>query len=229
MKKKVLLSLILLLAAIVIMPGCVGRDFTTPAFYEKSQGHRIIAVLPYEMIFKGKKPKKLTVRQVRQIEEDESLAFQESLYHMLFNQTVRDTGPVRVKIQPVTMTNRILEREGIDIRDSWELSSEKLARVLGVDAVVRTWVMKHRFMSGLASFGIELGNSILNDILADTPLQIFVPNPTKGIRAHCSLLNGRDGDILWEIDFKGEIDWKIKANRIVHRINHYFARKFPYR
>lgn len=229
MKKKVLYTLILVLTAMVILPGCAGRDFTTPAFYEKSEGHRIIAVLPYEMIFKGKKPKKLTVSQIRQIEEEESLAFQESLYHMLFNQTTRYRRPVRVDIQPIEKTNRILEREGIGIRDSWEISSEELSRVLRVDAVVRTRVIKHRFMSGLASFGVEVGNAILNEILEDTPLRIFVPNPTKGIRAHCSLHNGRDGTILWGIDFKEKIDWTMKANHIIQHINHFFARKFPYR
>jgi hypothetical protein len=218
-----------MLTALVILPSCAGRRFVTPAFYEKAEGHQIIAVLPYEMIFTGKKPKKLTVRQVREIEEAESLAFQESFYHMLFSQSTRRRYPIQVEIQPVDQTNRILERKGIGIRESWEMDSRELARVLRVDAIVRTRIIKHRFMSGLASFGIEVGNAVLNEILYDTPLRIFLPNPTKGIKAECTLHNARDGSILWGIDLKDKIDWTMKADHIIHHINHYFAKKFPYR
>ncbi len=174
MKKKVLVMLIVLSAVISLITSCSGRRYVTPAFYEKSRGHRIIAIVPYEMIFTGKKPKKLTLRQVRRLEELESLAFQDSLYSYLFRQATKRRYPIRIEIQPVEKTNNILEKQGIDIRDSWELNTEELARVLKVDAVVRTKVIKHRYMSGLASFGIEMGNAIVNSLLEDPP-RTFVP------------------------------------------------------
>jgi hypothetical protein len=226
---KLLLSMLVLFTLLALMPYCGGRHFVTPAFYDKAEGHRIIAVVPFQMIFKGKKPKKLSVRQIREIEESESLAFQDSLHRLLFRQSVKHRNPIRINIQDVDKTNDILEKKGIEIRDTWGMNSEELASILQVDAVVRTRVIKHRYMSGLASFGVEVGNAVLNAILEDTPLQIFVPNPTKKIHAECSLDNGRDGTVLWEIDVNENIDWRLSANDIIDHINHFFARKFPYR
>ncbi len=229
MKKKLLLVITILITILLVTPSCTGNYFVTPAFYEKAEGHRIIAILPFEMIFTGKKPKKLTIPQIRDIEEQESLAFQDSFYTMLMHQATRSTHPILVEIQAVDTTNHILEKKGITIRDTWEMNSEELAHLLNVDAVVRTRVIKKRFMSGLASFGIEVGNMILNEILEDTPLRIFAPNPTSGIKAECQVCDGRDGSVLWAIDMKDATDWTLPANEIIHNINHYFARNFPYR
>lgn len=234
MKKKIFVSCILLLAALSMQfCGGGGRNYATPAFYEKAGGHRVIAILPYQMIFKGKKPKKLTPKQVRKIEEMESLAFQASLYELLMDESTVARYPVRIAIQPIKKTNRILERHNISIRDSWDMESVELARILRVDAVVRTRVMKKRFMSGGASFGIELGTAILDKLLFpddDTPF-IFrgLRLKTNAIRAESVIANAHDGDILWNIDLVDDTDWRNKANTIIHNINHYFAKKFPYR
>lgn len=227
MKKNILLSIAVLL--VLLMQFCGGRIYTNPIFTEKTLGHRIIAILPFEMVFTGKQPKKLTAHQVEKIEEVESIAFQKSLYHSLLNQTARYRSPVRVDIQPTTKTNRILDENGISIRDSWHMDSEELARILEVDAVVRTRVEKRRYMSDLASLGIEVGNVILNAILEDSPLLIFIPNPTSKIKAECYIYNGGDGAVLWGHDVVDATDWRLPANAIVDGVTRHFARHFPYR
>jgi len=229
MKMKKTIIIASLLVAVLTTQFCGTKRFVTPAFYEKAAGHRIIAVAPFEMIFTGKKPKKLTVQEIREIEEIESLAFQESLYQCLMHQATRNRHPIRVEIMPVKKTNQILEKHNIDIRESWDMSPEKLARILQVDAVVKTRVEKRRYMSGLTSFGIEAGSVILSHILDDTPLDLWINLPTSGIRAECFLYNGKDGSVLWGIDIKDETDWRMSANTIINNINHYFAKKFPYR
>ncbi|NIM16853.1 MAG: hypothetical protein GTO45_33120 [Candidatus Aminicenantes bacterium] len=226
-KKTIIIAGLLLVG--LMTQFCGAKRFVTPAFYEKTAGHRIIAIAPYEMIFTGKKPKKLTVQDIREIEEIESLAFQESLYHCLMRQATRNRRPIRVEIMPIKKTNRILEKHGIDIRDSWDMTPEELARILRVDAVVKTRVEKRRYMSGLASFGVEAGSVILSHILDDSPFDLWINLPTSGIRAECFLYNGRDGSVLWGIDIKDETDWRMSANAIIDRINYYFAKKFPYR
>jgi hypothetical protein len=227
--KKIVFSLSLLLI-VLSTQFCGTRRFVAPTFYEKANNHRVIAVLPFEMIFTGKQPKKLTGQQIKKIEEMESLAFQDSLYHLLFRQSTKRHHPVRIEIQPVVRTNRTLDNHGIGIRESWDIESEELARILQVDAVVRTRVEKRRYMSGLASFGIELGSAILNEILNDEiPIWLFVRAPTNAIRAECYLYNRRDGSALWGISLVDDTDWRLPANEIIHHINHYFARKFPYR
>lgn len=229
MKKQFVLLAVLAIFIATMTQFCAGRRYETPAFYEKAEHHRVIAVLPYEMIFTGKKPKKLSVHDVREIEEAESLAFQESLYHLLMRQSSKRRRPVRIEVQDVVKTNKILGKNKIDLRDSWHIESEELARLLKVDAVVRTKVMKRRYMSGLTSFGVELGSAILSEVLTDSPLAIFVSLPTNSIKAECFLLNGSDGAVLWGIDLVDHTDWRLKANDIIDNINRYFARKFPYR
>jgi len=227
MKKYIVIASVLLL--VLTVQFCGRGIYTNPVFLEKTAGHRIIAILPFEMIFTGKKPKKLTVEDAAKLEEVESIAFQRSLYQSLFHETTRYRDPVRIDIQPVTRTNRVLDKNGIGIRDSWHMDEAELARLLGVDAVVSTRVIKRRYMSGLASFGLEVGTSILNAILEDSPLFIILPTTTNRIKAECYIFNGLDGAVLWESAVVDETDWRLEANAIVDGVTHHFARRFPYR
>lgn len=227
MKRITILSAVMLL--VLAMQFCGGRIYTDPIFIEKTMGHRIIAILPFEMVFTGKKPKNLSVQQIRKIEEVESIAFQNSFYNTLLHQTTKYRNPIRIDIQSTRQTNSILERNNIGIRESWDMESQELARILKVDAVVRTRIEKRRYMSGLASFGLELGTDILNELLADTPLMIFLPTATNRIKAGCYLCNGRDGAVLWSLDVVDETDWRMSADDIVDGVNFHFAKKFPYR
>lgn len=227
MRKKVVhFSMVLV---VLLTQFCAKRYRVNPIFLEKTANHRIIAVLPFEMIFTGKKPKKLTPEQISQIEEAESLAFQDSLYRLLCLEQGRYRYPVRIDIQPVEKTNRLLEQQGIALRESWNKEPIELARILQVDAVVRTRVEKKRYMSGLASFGLELGATILNVLSEEFPLGILIPTATKRIRANCFLFNGKDGYTLWARDVEDHADWSMSANDIIDWINRHFARKFPYR
>lgn len=227
MRKIAIVSAVLLL--VLSVQFCGGRIYTDPIFLEKTREHRIIAVLPFEMVFTGKKPKKLSVQQVRKIEEVESIAFQNSFYNSLLHQTNRPRNPVRIDIQSTRQTNRLLERHDIGIRESWDMESQELARILRVDAVVRTRIEKRRFMSGLASFGLEVGTDILNALLADTPLMIFLPTSTNRIKAGCYVCSGSDGAVLWSLDIVDETDWRMSAEDIIDGVNYHFAKKFPYR
>jgi hypothetical protein len=214
--------------AVLMLQSCIKTRFYPSDFYEKTADHRIIAILPFEMVMTGRQPKKLTVEQTERIEEVESLAFQNSLLHRLFGESTHYRRPLRIDIQSVTTTNRILDEHGISIRESWYIDPQEAARLLNVDAVIKTRVIKRRYMSDLASFGIELGSALL-DILSDSSLWIFFPNRTNDIKAECYLYNGRDGAVLWGIDVVESVNWSIPANEMIDRINDFFVRKFPYR
>ncbi|MEM7586131.1 MAG: hypothetical protein AAF560_22260, partial [Acidobacteriota bacterium] len=164
MKRSRSLPLLLLILSFTSI-ACTTVDYRSPTFAHQSQDHRTVAVLPFEMIFAGKAPRGMTARQIQAIEEQESIAFQTSLYLRLLNRI--DRGYLDIDVQQVEETNRILAAHRIDIRDSWYMSPQELAQVLGVDAVVRTRVEKTRYLSDGASFGIDLGTHILAEILHD--------------------------------------------------------------
>jgi len=227
MRKKVLLFSIVFV--VLFTQFCGRRWRANPVFLEKTGNHHIIAVLPFEMVFTGKQPKKLTADQIREIEEAESLAFQASLYRLLCLEQGRYRHPIVIDIQPVEKTNEILENREISIRQTWRMEPVELARILQVEAVVRTRVEKRRYMSGLASFGLEVGAVLLDVLSEEFPLGIFIPRATKRIRAHCFLYNGKDGFTLWARDVEDYADWSMPANDIIDGITVYFVKRFPYR
>jgi hypothetical protein len=214
---------------LVVLLGSCASVSTEPAFFEKTGTHRIIAILPFEMVFTGHKPKKLTYEQVQKIEEIESISFQRSFYDLLMEESSSySRHPVRIDIQPIQVTNRILDENQISIRDSWQMETVELARVLDVDAVVRTQVEKRRYMSDGTSLGIEIGTGILSALLDDSSF-FSITLPTNDIKARSFIFNGRDGALLWTVKVTDQTDWHMPANAIIENINRYFAAKFPYR
>ena len=185
------------------------------------------------MVFTGKAPAGLGAAQIRSIEEAESVAFQTSLYFRLLNRIGK--GRIGVDVQQVEETNRILASRRIGIRDSWEMAPQDLAKILGVDAVVRTRVEKTRYLSDLASFGIDVGSWVLHEVIHDaTDGDVHLPIPHELIKTHDIfadglLVSGRDGDLLWRVAVSREADWTRPANDVIEGLTRKLARKFPYR
>jgi hypothetical protein len=200
-------------------------------FNQRTANHRTIAIAPLEMIFTGNKPNNLSDADLKRLEEGESRAFMISLYNEILRSTRGGKKPIRVSIQSVNNTLSALEGNGISIRDSWKLSSVQLAQILGVDAVVQGSITKKRYMSDLASFGIDLGTQIL-DIFTGGMAGANVPHQatrTNDIRASYSLSSAGDGTTLFSQAFEYEADWDNTTEEIITYINRRFARNFPYR
>ncbi len=216
--------------ALFALSSCRPSYFTAPDFQSKTAEHKTVAVLPFEMVFTGKLPKKMDEASKMQQEEIESQAFQLSLQNQLLRKANRKRKHIPIEFQSAMKTNSILKENGISIRESWTADPQKLATILGVDAVVRARVEKTRFMSDLASFGIDLGTQILFDLGA--PNGIVIPgnvNKTNDIKAEAVVINKTDGGILWKDYYKRESDWNTKSNDVVEHLNRKFSRKFPYR
>ncbi len=216
--------------------ACTTVNYRSPDFATQTASHKEVAVLPFEMIFTGKAPEGLTPHQIARIEEMESLAFQTSLYYRLLDRSsAHRDRPITIALQPVGETNRLLNDADIELRESWYMEEEKLAEILGVDAVVRTRVKKTRYMSDLASWGIEAGTHVIHDVIHDaTDGDVHLPIPwgldkTHDIWADGSLLSGEDGSLLWKVAVHRETDWSRPANDVIEGVTRKLARKFPYR
>lgn len=209
--------ILLLLAVGVVFQSCKRTfKYESSSFDERTRDHRIIAVLPVEMVFTGKQPKNLTADQIKKIEEAESKSFQESLYSKILSKNLR------VEVQSVNKTNSLLASNGIDIRKSWSMTAEELARILKVDAVVKAKVEKERYMSDLASAGIQLAESIIGIIPG-------VRSNTNLVKGSCEVLDADDDASLWRIAADADADWSRPANEVIEALNRKFARNFPYR
>jgi len=221
-----------LLAVLLAAAACSTANYQSLQFAERARHHQIIAVLPFEMVLTGDPPDDLTAEQIAQIEEAESVAFQEAYYHRLLHQaSVHRKHPIRIEIQPVETTNRLLAEAGIGVRESWAMSAKSLARVLRVDAVVSTSVQKTRYLSGGESFGVELSLQVVNEV-TEGRLASMLPwqlVKTNDIFANCELIDSIDGSVLWQTDLAAATDWRVPANQVIAGFTEDLAKKFPYR
>lgn len=205
--------------------------FITNNFEELTRDHKTVAVLPFKMIYTGVMPDGITGNDMEEIEIAESKAFQMSMYSEILRSTRMGKDPISVSIQDFSKTLQILSENNISIVDSWGTKPEELSKLLGVDAVVKTCVQKNRLMTDLESFGIEVAVHIL-DVITDHSIWPWLPHnaaKSKEIKANYSLIDSKDGKVLWNTTIYQDADWSQKANEIIDNLNRRSAKKFPYR
>ena len=225
-------SRVALVAMALAAAACSTVNYESPQVAERARHHQVIAVLPFEIVLAGDPPANLTARQIAQIEEMESVAFQEAYYYRLLHQaSVHRKHPIRIDIQPVETTNRLLSGAGIGVRESWGMSAKALASVLRVDAVISTSVQKTRYLSDGESFGVNLGLEVVNEITEGrlAPVLPWGLAKTHDIWANCELIDSIDGAVLWQTNFAQATDWQYPANQVIAGFTEELAKKFPYR
>jgi hypothetical protein len=224
---KKIIPIILFIAAI-ISTSCSRKYYTSSFFDQQTAHHKIIAVLPSEIVFTGKQPKDLTEEQIAKAEEEESRAFQQSLYSNILQYANSRKYYMFVGVQDINTTTNILDENKISIRDSWKTDDKKLASLLGVDAIVRMQIKQKRYMSDYASYGVTIGR----DIIRGTPIGNRLPIPgslgkTEDIYAYCSVVS--NSVTLWNNNYKGAANWNNPSNEIIENITDNFGRNFPYK
>jgi hypothetical protein len=217
-----------LFIAIVAFTSCSHKYYTSSFFEQQTRNHRLIAVLPSEIIFTGKQPKDLSKEQIADMEEKESRAFQQSLYGNILQYANSRKYYMSVGVQDINTTMGILDDNDITVRESWKMDDKKLAQLLGVDAIVRMQITQKRYMSDYASYGI----TVAKDILRDAPFNNKLPIPsrlgrTEDIYAYCSVVS--NNITLWNNNYKSAADWNNPSNVIIEHITDNFGRNFPYK
>src|SRR3982751_2266243 len=105
MKKIQPMNLALGFASLVLLASCAGHKYyTSSLFDQQTSGHRIIAILPAEMIFTGVQPKNITPEQIARIEETESRIFQNSLYNGILRNANSKKYYTSIMVQDISTT-----------------------------------------------------------------------------------------------------------------------------
>jgi hypothetical protein len=208
--------------------ACRHKYYVASYFEQQTAGHKMIAVLPAEMIFTGKQPKELSPEDISAIEERESRAFQESLVNGIFKYANTRREYMSISVQDVNTTNKLLQDHDISVRDSWTQNDKELAQILKVDAVVRMRIQKKRYMSELASYGIGVGRQIIGMIGRNNKFPTpYVPNKTNDIYAACNIVS--DNKTLWNDHYEGAADWNSPPDVVINNITENFGKNFPYK
>ena len=224
--KKALLFLFLATALSYI--SCSHKNYTSSYFDQQTSRHRVVAVLPAEMIFTGKQPQNLTADDIAKIEEQESRNFQQALYNSILRYANSKKYFTRINLQDIVMTEKLLEEHNISVRDAWKEDDKELASLLGVDAIVRMRIRKQRYMSDMASYGIGWGRQVVQRTGIGSKIPVpYVPNKTNDIYASCDVVS--NNQTLWNDSYKGASDWDTPSNVVIENIADNFGRHFPYK
>lgn len=225
--KKYLPYLSIAFLAIVFFSACSRKHYAVSYFDQQTAHHKLIAVLPAEMIFTGVQPKELTTEDIAKIEENESRIFQSYLFNSILRNANTRRYYTAVGVQDISTTLKLLEDNNISIRDSWREDDRKLAKILSVDAVVRMRIQKKRYMSDLASMGVSYGQQVLYQIGNVGKYIPYVPNKTNDIYASCNVV--ADNQTLWNDDYRGTSNYNVSSERVIDNITDNFGQHFPYR
>lgn len=213
---------------IALLSACGGRAYyLSPNFKAKASIHRTLAVLPFEVVTNGTVPEGMTESRKKQIEEQETLVFQQSLYNGLSN----NLGRFALQIQLPNKTNNILRTKGIAITQVSRHNPEELAKILGVDAVVFATVTKHRYLDDKTSVALGAGKQALG-LATGGKSDVYtsgLSTKTNDIKVTCSLVEARDGDVLWKINDDREADWDKPSNVVIDKLNQKLSENFPYK
>jgi len=226
MKKNLLPGFIAIF--ILFLFSCSNKYYTASNFEEKTENHKVVAILPAEVTFTGKQPKTLSPDAIAKAEERESIDFQYALMNSILNHANTKKYITTVNFQDINTTLKILEKNSISVRDSWNKDDNELAKLLGVNSVIRMNIRKQRYMSDEASYGV----GVARQVIYKTGIGSKVPVPssvgkTYDIYASCNLLS--DNQTLWNDNYKRSTDYDVQPNVVIEWITDDFGENFPYK
>lgn len=128
--------MIILLAA--VLSACsASRDFLSDNFAKVKSTHQRVAILPFDVQFENpanRKPDTRAQKFFSQQEREASLDTQKELFAYAAKQV--EKGRYELAFQDFSKTNKILAESGIRLEDIGQQDKGRLARLLGVDAVI---------------------------------------------------------------------------------------------
>ena len=226
MKKNLLYALTA--SFVLFLFACSNKYYTAGNFSEKTEDHKVVAILPAEITLAGKLPKNLSPEDIAKSEETESINFQYALMNSILRHANTKRYVTTVNFQDINTTQKILDENNISVRDSWKKDDTELAKLLGVDAVIRMSIRKQRYMSDEASYGVGVAKSVISRTGIGS--KVPVPNSvgkTYDVYATCNLLS--DHQTLWNDNYKRAADYDTQPHVIVEWITNWFGENFPYK
>ena len=225
--KKNLLN-VLFASFILFLFSCSNKYYKANNFEEKTENHKLVAILPAEVTFSGKQPKNSTPEEIAKAEERESIDFQYALMNSILNHANTKKYITTVNFLDINTTLKLLEQNNISVRDSWKKDDNELAKLLGVNSIIRMSIRKQRYMSDEASYGV----GVAKQVIFKTGIGSKVPVPgsvgkTYDIYATCNLLS--DNQTLWNDNYKRSTDYEVQPNVVVEWITNWFGENFPYK
>ncbi len=157
-----------------------------PDFEKLTADHKVIAIVPFQasVNLRPKQMKEMTTDQMKELEKSEGFSIQSAMYSWFLKRKKR--GDLEVDLQDPKRTNALLHQA--EITDINLHTSEEIAEILGVDAVISGTFETDKPMSDGAS--IALG------------LLVGFWGSTNTAVINMSVNNAGTGELLWNYNKK---------------------------
>jgi hypothetical protein len=203
-------------AALVILTaaGCSPKIYTSPAFTAALAKHKTVAILPAEvkMQLRPNQMRNTTQQQLNEMAMKTGYDIQEKMYGWFLRMS--DRKDYTVTFQDVTRTNALLKEAGIQYADLITTDRAKLAKMLGVDAVIQDRTSMEKPMSEEAALVVGLMTNTWGS--------------TNKVNTTINIHDGTSGDLLWKYDYEASGSIGSSSTRLVDALMKKASKKFPY-
>lgn len=207
-------KLLLLFAVSVVLLSCGPKIYQSASFSTVLAKHKTVAILPAEVIMKLRpnEAKQLTQAQIDDLVTKTGYDIQEKMYGWFLRKGTKFN--YTVTFQDVTRTNAILKEAGIRYDDLKSTDRAKLAKLLGVDAVLqdRTTMEKPMSEGAAVALGVVFG----------------AWGPTNKVQTTIDIHDGSSGELLWKYDYQASGSVGSSSTQLVDALMRNASRKFPY-
>lgn len=207
--KKIILFVCIMTTA--LFQGQNKQVFESPKLKEVISTHKTVAVLPFKATISYKRLPKNFDPVANVAEEQKSgLSLQSGLYTYL----LRKSPDYSITIQDPERTNILLKQNGsFDKID--ELTPDALAKILGVDAVIKCTYAYQKT-------GSE-GGAIVKSLLIG-----FGTGKVATSDLTMNIYNAQDGELLWRFYKQMDEDVMSSPQAMMERMMRKVGRNFPY-
>lgn len=185
--------------------------FESPKLKEIIATHKTIAILPFKATITYKKlPKEYSAEGNKTDENKLGLDMQSGMYTYL----LRKSSDFTVEVQDIDKTNSLLKKAGsFDKLD--ELSGDELAKILGVDAVIKCSYSYQKTKSEGAAIALTLLVGFGTGKVATGELTMQIND-------------GKDGGLVWRFYKQMAEDVMSSPSAMMERMMRKVGRNFPY-
>lgn len=208
------ISLSVLFVLLVLFANAQTRLFVDPGFLNTAGNHKLIAVLPFKtsVSLRPKQMAALKDGQLERLNNDESFNVQNSMYAWFLKR--RQQGKMWVDVQEIGKTNAILAKHGITHTTIANYASEDVAKLLGVDAIVRGTFETDQPMSDGASLALGV--------------LVGFWGATNKATINMFINNGEDGKVL--VNYNKAVAGSVgsSTDQLINMVMRKASRRIPY-
>lgn len=163
--------------------------YENPDFDEIAKDHKIIAIVPFktQVTLRPRQRDKMSDKEFAALERSEGEGIQGAMFSWFLKRKKRGKL-LNLNLQEPKRTNALLAKEGITYDNLYEYTSDELAKILEVDAIISGDYETNKPMSEGASLALGL--------------LVGFGGATNTAVVNMSVNNGVDGVLLWNYNKK---------------------------